>query len=150
MKDKKIIAYKIEQIKKFAFNLRTLIRKAVMDEWSRLGQEQNRIRSERNKHKITPLSNWLEISRLKNEALVKCMDIEDERSDLYRTLEASICLCPGCNQTASAMVYNAPLKEWYCTLCAQEYRDFYYENKSILDRGGFVGDFDEKFHETFI
>jgi len=125
VKDKRIISYN-ERSKKIAFNLRSLIRKTVMQEWSRLGKEQ------------------------KNKPTLDYVKIGDERSDLYLALQASICECPGCNQTDRDMVYNAPLKEWYCTLCAQEYRDFYHDNKAIIDQGGFVGDFDEDFHETFL
>ena len=40
VKDKKIIVYKNEQVKKFAYNLRNLVSKVVMQEWSRLGEEQ--------------------------------------------------------------------------------------------------------------
>ena len=127
VRDKKIIAYKKEQSKKIAFNLRDLLSKAVMQEWSRLGEEQ-----------------------VKNKSQAERIAIEDERSDLYLALQASICLCPGCNQTDRDMVYNAPLKEWYCTLCAQEYRDFYHKNKAVIDQGGFVGDFNEDFHRSFL
>ena len=126
MKDKKIIAYKKEQTKKIAFNLRKLLSKAVMKEWSRLGEEQ-----------------------VKNKSQAERIRIENKRSDLYIALHASICICPGCHQIARDMVYNAPLKEWYCTLCTQEYRDFYHKNKAIIDQGGFVGDFNEDFYETF-
>ncbi|MHA1670094.1 MAG: hypothetical protein ACTSV5_05885 [Promethearchaeota archaeon] len=31
--------------------------------------------------------------------------------DLYRGLDASICKCPGCNQTDRDMMYNAFLEE---------------------------------------
>ena len=127
MKDKKIIAYKKEQTKKIAFNLRKLLVKAVMQKWSRLGEEQ-----------------------VKNKSQAERIRIEDDRSDLYIALHVSICMCPGCHQTGGAMVYNATLKEWYCTLCAQEYRDFYHENKAIIDQGGFVGDFNEDFHSSFL
>ena len=126
MKDKKIISYKNERSRKIAFGLRSLIRKAVMQEWSRLGKVQ------------------------KNKSTLEYIKIEDERNDLYLALQASICKCPGCNQTDRDMVYNASLEEWYCTLCVQEYRDFYSENKIIIDQGGFVGDFDEDFHKTFL
>ncbi len=40
MKDKKIIAYKSECSKKIAYNLRKLLTKVVMQEWSRLSDEQ--------------------------------------------------------------------------------------------------------------
>ena len=126
VKDKKIIAYKNERIKKIAFNLRRLISKAVMQEWSRLGKEQ------------------------KNKSSLEYIKIENERSYLYKALDASICRCSGCSQTDRDMVYNAPLREWYCTFCVQEYRDFYHKNKAIIDQGGFVGDFNEDFHETFL
>lgn len=126
MKDKKIIAYKNERIKKIAFNLRILIKKAVMQEWSRLGEEQE------------------------NKPTLEYIKIENEKSDLHRALEASICECSCCNHVDRDMVYNAPLKEWYCTLCVQKYRDFYRKKKAILDRGGFVGDFNEGFHESFL
>ena len=127
MRDKRIIAYKSEQIKNIAFNLRILIRKAVMQEWINLHRKKIKIKSQAERIRI-----------------------ENMRSDLFRALEASICECPGCNQTDRDMVYNAPLKGWYCTLCVQEYRNFYYKNKTILNKGGFVGDFDEDFHETFL
>lgn len=127
VKDKKTIVYKNERIKKFAFNLRRLISEAVMDEWSRLGKE-----------------------KVRNKSQAKRIAIENERSDLHRALKASICECSSCNQVDRDMVYNAPLKEWYCTLCVQRYRDFYHKKKAILDRGGFVGDYNEGFHETFL
>jgi hypothetical protein len=126
VKDKKTIVYKNERSKKVAYKLRRLVSDAVMDEWSRLGEEQ------------------------KNKPTLEYIKIENERSDLYRALKASICMCPGCNQTDGGMVYNAPLKHWFCTQCAQEYRDFYHKNKAIIDQGGFVGDFDEHFHSTFL
>jgi len=128
MKNKKIIAYKNEQIKNIAFNLRILIRMAIMQEWSRLGNKK----------------------REKNKSQTERIRIENMRSNLFRALEASICECPGCNQTGRDMVYNAPLRGWYCTLCSQGYRDFYYKNEAILDQGGFVGDFNEDFHRTFL
>lgn len=127
MKDKKIIAYKNERIKKIAFNLRALIREAVMDKLMKLHRE-----------------------KVKNKPALQYIKIENERSDLHRALQASICLCPGCRQTDRDMVYNAPLKHWFCTQCAQEYRDFYHKEKAIIDQGGFVGDFDEFFHSTFL
>ncbi len=126
MKDKKIIAYKKEQTRKIAFNLRGLIAKAVMQEWSRLGERQ------------------------KNKPTLEYIKIGNKRSDLYLALQASICICPGCHQTDGDMAYNALLKHWFCTQCVQGYRDFYHKNKAILDQGGFVGDFDEDFHGTFL
>lgn len=128
MKDKRIIAYKSKQVKKIAFSFRELLKKVVMQEWNRLGDKK----------------------REKNNSQAERIRIDNERSSLYRALEASICECPGCNQTEREMVYNAPLKGWYCTTCVQEYREFYYKNKTILDQGGFVGDFDEDFHESFL
>ena len=128
MKDKKIIAYKNECTKKIAFSLRELLTRVVMQEWSRLGEikyEKSRTQPERTK-------------------------IENISSDLYRALDASICICPGCHQIERDMMYNAYLEEWYCTLCVQKYREFYYKKKTILDKGGFVGDFDVKFHESFL
>jgi len=126
VKDKKIIAYKSKQVKKIALNFRKLLIEVVMQEWSRLGEEQE------------------------NKPTLEYIEIENERSDLHRALEASICECSSCHQVDRDMVYNAPLKEWYCTLCVQKYRDFYRKKKAILDRGGFVGDFNEGFHETFL
>jgi hypothetical protein len=128
VKDKRIIAYKSEQIKNIAYGLREVLVKSTMKEWSRLGREK----------------------REKNKPQMERIRIEDERSVLYGALDASICRCPGCNQIKRNMIYNAPLKEWYCTLCVQEYRNFYHKNKAILDQGGFVGDFDEDFHKTFL
>ncbi len=128
MKDKKTIAYKNERIKKIAFNLRKLLTKAVMREWMRLSDvkdEKGKTQSDRTK-------------------------IENERSDLYRALHASICICPGCHQIKRDMMYNAYLEEWYCTCCVQEYRDFYLKKKAVLDKGGFVGDFSVEFHESFL
>ena len=128
VKDRKIISYKRERVKNIAFNLRGLIRDVIMDEWSRLG----------------------DIQAYKTKSQAERVAIDDDRSNLLRALRNSICLCPGCSQTDRDMVYNAPLKEWYCTLCVQKYRDFYRKKKAILDRGGFVGDFNEGFHETFL
>lgn len=128
MKDKKVIAYKNECTKKIAFNLRRFLRKVVLQEWVRLGgvkDEKGKTQPERTK-------------------------IENERSNLYRALDASICKCPGCSQTDRDMVYNAYLEEWYCTYCVQEFRDFYYEKKPSLDKGLFVGDFDVDFHKSFL
>ncbi len=128
MKDKKTIAYKNERMKKIAFNFRRLLTKAVMREWMRLSDvkdEKGKTQSERTK-------------------------IENERSDLYRALDASICICPGCHQVKGDMMYNAYLEEWYCTSCVQEYRDFYYTKKPAIDKGWFVGDFDVEFHKSFL
>lgn len=127
VKDKKIIAYKNKRIRNIAFNLRGLIKEAVMQEWIDLHHE-----------------------KIKNKSQTERIRIENLRSDLYRALEASICECSSCNQADRDMIYNAPLKEWYCTLCVQEYRAFYHKNKAILNQGGFVGDFNEDFHETFL
>jgi len=128
MKDKKTIAHKNKRIKKIAFNLRGLIRDIIMDEWGRLG----------------------DIQRYKSKSQAERIAIETDRSNLLRALRNSICLCPGCNQTDRDMYYNAIAEGWFYTLFAQEYRDFYQKNKAILDQGGFVGDFDEDFHETFL
>lgn len=92
-----------------------------MQEWSRFGY----LRVEKN----TPSEERIRIG--------------NKRSDLYDALRASICECPGCNQTDRDMVYNVSLKSWYCPQCTHEYREFYYKNKAILDHGGFVGDFKE-------
>jgi len=127
MKDKRIIAYKNERVKKIAFNFRKLLIEVVMQEWINLHHE-----------------------KIKNKSQAERIAIENERSNLLGALRNSICLCPGCSQTDRDMVYNAPLKEWYCTLCVQKYRDFYRKKKAILDRGGFVGDFNEGFHESFL
>lgn len=142
MRDKKIIAYKSDRVKKIAYNLRGLIRDVIMSEWGRLGREQEKIRL--GKIKVTSLNGRLVLKR------THYRDIEDERNDLYRALDNSLCICPGCLQSNRDMYYNAVAKGWYCTLCVQEYRDFYYKNKAILDQGGFVGDFSEEFHGTFI
>ena len=142
MKDKKIIAYKSDHVKKIAYNLRGLIREVVMSEWSRLGREQEKIGL--GKIKVISLNGRLVLER------TKYRDIEDERSDLYNALGDSLCICSGCHQTDNDMYYNATANSWYCTQCVQEYRDFYHKNKTILDQGGFVGDFDERFHETFL
>lgn len=128
VKDKKIIVYKSERIKNIAFNLRGLIRDVIMDEWGRLG----------------------DIQRYESKSQAQRIAIENDRSNLLEALRNSICLCSGCSQTDRDMYYNAPLKEWYCTLCVQEYRAFYRKKKVILNQGGFVGDFNEDFHETFL
>jgi len=120
MKDKETIAYKNERIKNIAFNLRKLHTKVVMQEWSRLGEKQ------------------------KNKSTVEYIKIENERSDLRRALDASVCLCPGCHQTDREMVYNAFLEEWYCTCCVQEYIDFYYEKNQIAEQDG------KDFYESFL
>ena len=142
VKDKKIIAYKSGQIRKIAYNLRGLIKDRVMDEWDRLGKKQETIQL--GKIKVTSLNGRLFLKRN------QYMDIEDEKSVLYETLSNSICMCSGCSQTNRDMYYNASVKSWFCTLCVQKYRDFYYKNKLILNQSGFVGDFNEKFHETFL
>lgn len=123
VKDKKIIAYKSERTKKIAYNLRMLLTEAVMQEWDRLRRE-----------------------KVKNKSQAERIRIENERSDLYRALDASICICPSCNQCAKNMVYNATLKEWYCSLCVQEYREYYQKEKTIY------GDLAENsdFYETFL
>ena len=128
MRDKKIIAYKSECAKKIAYNFRKLLTKVVMQEWERLG----------------------DIKYEKIKAQQDRTELGNERSSLYRALDASICICPGCNQTGRDMVYNAYLEEWYCTACVQRYRDFYSKKKAILDKGGFIGDFDAKFHKSFL
>ena len=125
--DKKIIAFKTERVKGIATNLRNLIKKAVMQEWINLHRE-----------------------KTKNKSQTESIRIENIRNDLYKALESSICECPGCNQSDRDMVYNASLKGWYCTLCTQEYRDFYYKQKPFLNKGVSVGDFDEYFHSTFL
>ena len=118
MKDKKIISYKSEKIKRIAYNLRSLLTKAVMQEWSRLGDK----RSQAGRFRI-----------------------ENKRTDLYSTLHASICICSACNQIARDMVYNAPLREWYCTLCVQEYREYYQRERAIYGDLAEDGDFFETF-----
>ncbi len=118
VRDKKIIAYKNRQTKKFAFNLRRLISEAVMYEWSRLGDKQ------------------------KNKSTVEYINIENKRNDLYKTLDASICLCPGCNQTDKDMYYNATAEVWFCTQCVQEYRDFYIKEFSKNEK--------DLFYESFL
>ena len=128
MKDKKTIAYKNDCTRKIAFNLRKLLTKAVMQDWVRL----------------------MDMKREKGKTQPERTKIENERSDLYRALQASICICPGCNQIKRDMMYNAYLEEWYCTCCVQNYRDFYYEKKAVLDKGGSVGDFGVEFHESFL
>ena len=95
-----------------------------MDEWSSLGKE-----------------------KVKNKSQTERIKIENERSDLFRALKASICYCPSCNQSERDMVYNAPLGEWYCTLCVQGYRDFYREQEAIY--GDLKVD-DNDFYETFL
>ena len=117
VKNKKIIAYKSEHIKKIAFNLRKLIKNRVMDEWGRLGEMQKTMYV--GKIKIKTIDAKLVLDRNQYR------DIEDARSILYRTLENSICICPGCNQTSKDMYYNATTDGWYCTTCVQEYRNFY-------------------------
>jgi len=126
VKDKKIIAYRNEQTKKIAYNLRKLIVRAVMNEWMKLLREK------------------------KNKPMLECVKIENERSDLYGALQASLCICSGCKDTNDDMVYNASLKEWYCTQCAQEYREFYHEQKAIYgDRYNEYYE-DEDFYESFL
>ncbi len=77
-----------------------------MDKWIRLSREEKRIRSERNRRKIIPLSVWMEISCLKNEASVKCMVIEDERSDYIEHWRLLF---------ANALVAVKPTEIWFTT-----------------------------------
>lgn len=126
VRNEKIIAYKTEQVRGIAFNLRKFIKRVAMDRWSRLG------------------------SLTRNESAIECIKLENERSSLNQALEASICECPGCFQTDRDMYYNSFVQGWYCTKCVESYRSFYYKNKKILDQGGFVGDFDEEFHKSFL
>ncbi len=142
VKDKKIIAYKNERVKKIAFNLRELIKRIAMVEWDRLSKKQRDIPL--GKIKVTSLNGRQILPR------TPYRDIENKRSNLYKALNRSLCMCSGCHQTDKDMYYNAITQEWYCTLCVQGYREFYQENKTILDQGGFVGDFDEDFHKTFL
>ncbi len=123
MKDKKIIAYKNERVKKFAYNLRKLIIDVVMGEWSRLCVEQ----------RGKPTSVYLKI--------------EDERSDLLRMLRASIYECPCCHQAERDMYFNGPMQEWFCTQCVQKYRDYYQKQKAI--HGDLKVD-DDDFYVTFL
>ncbi len=126
VKDKKIIAYKNERTKKIAYNLRKLIVRVVMAEWGRLGKEQE------------------------NKPTLEYIEIGNERGDLYGALQASICECSSCRDTNDDMEYNATLKEWFCTQCAQEYRDYYHKEKEIYgDHYAKVHD-DEDFYETFL
>jgi len=126
VKDKKIIAYKNERTKKIANNLRKLIVRAVMQEDRRLGDD-----------------------KVKNKSQKERIRIENERSDLYGALQASLCICSGCRDASDDMVYNASLKEWYCTQCAQEYREFYHEQKAIYgDRYNEYYE-DEDFYKSF-
>ena len=103
VRDKRTITLKDKHIKRIAYGLREVLVKATLKEWSRLGIEK------RKKGKLQ-----LELNR-----------IEDERSILYGALDDSICFCAGCSHTDRNMVYKAPLKAWYCTLCTNGYRNFY-------------------------
>ncbi len=68
VENKKLIAYKNERTKKIAFNLRKLIIKTAMEQWSQLGRSQQ------------------------DKSTKEYIKIEDERGDLYRALDASICI----------------------------------------------------------
>ena len=125
MKDKKIIAYKNERIKRIAFNLRGLLRDATMKEWSRLGKIKHNIYTMAKNIRVTPFSDFQAIYDLREKASVKCRSIENERSELHTALDNSICICSDCNQIDKDMCYNAYQEGWYCTQCVQSYRYFY-------------------------
>ncbi|MHA1104987.1 MAG: hypothetical protein ACTSPN_04605 [Promethearchaeota archaeon] len=122
MKDKKVIAYKNELSKKIAYNLRKLLRKVVMEEFNRLTEEKSE----------------------KGKSQMERIRLNDEQNDLYKALGASICECASCNQTDRDMMYNAYLEEWYYTYCVQEYRDYYHEERTLLDKENI------EFYESFL
>lgn len=125
MKDKKIIAYKNEWVKRIAFNLRGLLRDATMKEWSRLSKIKHNIYTMASNIRVTPFSDFQAIYDLREKASVKCRSIENEISELHTALDNSICICSDCNQIDKDMCYNAYQEGWYCTQCVQNYRYFY-------------------------
>jgi len=81
----------------------------------------------------------------KNKARI----IQSQKEELYNALDKSICRFPSCKRSDRDMVFNSVIQEWWCTQCYQEMREYYYKKKEFLDRGGFVGDFNEKYYKTF-
>ena len=119
MKKKKIISYRDDRIKKIARTLRLLIRDAVLDEDSRLGDL--RSISKRSDYKI-----------------------QQQREQLLGELDKSICMCSRCRKSDRDMVFNPFLEEWWCTQCYQEMSDFYYKQPSF-----FNNEHEEEYYKTF-
>lgn len=117
MKNKKTIAHKNKRIRKFVYGLREIIVREAMKQWSLLREDK------------------------KGKSRLEKIAIEDIRSVLYNALDDSICICSGCNQIKRKMVYNALLKSWFCTLCSQEYRDFYVKEFGKDEEGLFYESF---------
>ena len=92
------------------------------------------------------MNEWGRLRRdQENKPTLEYVEIEDVRSDLLRTLRASICECSSCGKASRDMMYNASMKEWFCTQCVQEYRDYYLGQKTVY---GDLAD-DRDFYETF-
>ncbi len=124
MRKKKILAYKDEQIKKIAINLRKSIRKATMKKESELGKLHTKAWKQQNK--------------------IKSQSIQQQREQLLEALGKSICMCPRCRKSDRDMIFNPFLEKWWCAQCYQEMRDSYLNDKSLFSEEG-----EEEYYKTF-
>lgn len=124
MRKKKIIAYRDERIKKIAVNLRKLLVNIVFDEDIRLGNIHFRFLKQRNKQ--------------------EAQSIQEQRNELLRALEESICMCPGCRKSDKDMIFNPFVEKWWCAPCYQEMKDAYLNDKSFFEEEG-----EEEYYKTF-
>lgn len=136
MEHGKKIAYKTAQIRQIAYKLRHLIRKAVLERKSKIHRNFSRL--------------VRKPQRLRQRFNDKIDTLRKKEADLNKALDNSICICPGCGRSDKVMIYYQKLGQWWCEPCFKDRAEFYYEMKPIIDAGGFVGDFDEKFHKTFV
>ena len=124
MKKKKIIAYRDERIKKVAFNLRQLVRKATMERDSELGDLHRKAWKQKNRN--------------------KSKSIQQQIYNLLEELDKSICMCPRCRKSDRDMIFNPLLEEWWCAQCYQDMRNSYYEDKPLFSEEG-----EEEYYKTF-
>jgi len=130
VKVKKVVAHKDERIRKIAYNLRSLLKNLVLDKDVALNEDWER--------------EYWEMGNKK-----KARIIQSQKEELYNALDKSICRCPDCKRSDRDMVFNPAIQEWWCTQCYREMGEYYCKKKEILDKGGFVGDFNEKYYKTF-
>lgn len=123
MKKKKTISINDPQLRKIRDNFRDLWLAWGTKLWFELHDKYVKIHYDRNRRPRHPNEYSREEKEIIKQLEVKMTELENFES-------ASICMCTVCAKGDRDATYNPVDKEWYCTECYDENKDFYKETEN--------------------
>lgn len=122
MKKKRTIIIKNPKLRKIRDNFRSLWIEWGQKMWFELNEEYKEIHYDKNKRPRHP-------NDYSNEERQLVGHIKSKMREIDNYVDNSICKCIVCGKGDRDMTYNPIDKEWYCTKCYQENKEFYKDTK---------------------